>query len=133
VITPKRGNAMTAEELGLRLHQVRELRGRSLRDVAQEAGISASYLQKIERGQVKSPSPNVLYTLSEKLAVPYSELMRLVGYVVPREGGERTVMPGNMLAHALSSEELTEEESGAVAEYLAWFRDRAARRGAGSS
>jgi HTH-type transcriptional regulator, competence development regulator len=125
---------MTAEELGLRLQQVRELRGRSLRDVAEDAGISASYLQKIERGQVKSPSPNVLYTLAGKLAVPYSELMRLAGYVVPREGGDRTTMRGNVLAHALSSEELTDEESAAVAEYLAWFRQRrASRRGAGST
>jgi len=125
---------MTAEELGLRLQQVRELRGRSLRDVAEDAEISASYLQKIERGQVKSPSPNVLYTLAGKLAVPYSELMRLAGYVVPREGGERTAMRGNVLAHALSSEELTDEESAAVAEYLAWFRQRrASRRGAGST
>ncbi len=123
---------MTAEELGLRLQQVRELRNRSLRDVAASADISASYLQKIERGQVKNPSPNVLHTLAAELRIPYSELMRLAGYVVPRGGAGRTPMAGNVLAHALSSEELTEEESTAVAEYLAWYRQRrtATRRGA---
>ena len=124
---------MTAEELGLRLQQVRDLRNRSLRDVAEKAEISASYLQKIERGQVKNPSPNILHTLAKELGVPYAELMRLAGYVVPRDGAERTTMRGNVLAHALSSEDLTDEESAAVAEYLAWFRQRATRRGANSA
>lgn len=126
---------MTAEELGLRLQQVRELRGRSLRGVAEKVEISASYLQKIERGQVKKPSPNVLHKLAGELKIPYSELMKLAGYVVPHGSAGRTPMAGNVLAHALSSEELTEDESAAVAEYLAWYRQRraATHRGARSA
>jgi HTH-type transcriptional regulator, competence development regulator len=115
---------MSAKELGARLQQVRDVRSRSLRDVAESAGISASYLQKLERGDVKSPSPNVLYAVAQELKIPYSELMKLAGYVVPRGGQGRTPMPGNVLAHALSSEELTDEESSALAEYLAWYRQR---------
>lgn len=115
---------MSAEELGVRLRQVRELRGRSLRDAADSADISPTYLQKLERGQVKSPSPNVLYALAEQLGIPYSELMRLAGYVVPRGSQERTELPTSVLAHALSSEDLTEREAEELAKYLAWFRSQ---------
>lgn len=115
---------MSSEKLGERLKQVRELRGRSLRDVAAKAEISASYVQKLERGQVQNPSPNVLYALSDDLSVPYSELMKLAGYVVPRGGRERRPVADNMLAHALSSEDLTEDEAAELAKYLTWYRER---------
>lgn len=114
---------MSATELGERLTEVRRLRGGSLRDVAEKAGISAAYLQKLERGQVQGPSPNVLYALARALNTQYSGLMRMAGYVVPRGSVERTGS-GSMLTHALSSEELTEEEAREVAKYLAWFRSQ---------
>jgi transcriptional regulator with XRE-family HTH domain len=115
---------MTAEQLGTRLRQVREVRGWSLRETADKAEISATYLQKLERGQVKSPSPNVLYALSKPLNVPYSDLMRLAGYVVPRGSDERIPMGTNVLAHALSSEDLSEKEAEELAKYLSWFRSQ---------
>ena len=115
---------MAAGELGERLREIRALRGRSLRDVAQKTDISASYLQKLERGEVNSPSPNVLHALAKELKVPYSELMRLAGYVVPRGSRERTPMGNSVLAQALSSEDLTDEEAAELAKYLAWFREQ---------
>ncbi len=116
---------MTPEDLGARLREVRELRGVSLRKAAAESGISAAYLQKLERGDVKSPSPNVLFAVAEYLNVPYSDLMRLAGYVVPKNSAEeRTAPESNVLAHALSSEELTEDESRELAKYLTWYRQR---------
>ncbi len=115
---------MSAQELGQRLRQVRELRGWSLREASERAGISPAYLQKLEHGQVKGPSPNVLYALAEQLKVPYSELMKDAGYVVPRGSGGRQSVAPNMLAHALSSEELTGEEAQELAKYLAWFRSQ---------
>ncbi len=113
---------MSSEELGQRLKQVRDLRRRSLRDVADKAQISASYLQKLERGQVQNPSPNVLYAIATDLKVPYSEVMKLAGYVVPRGTKKRTPTVGNVMAHALSSEDLSEDEAGELAKYLAWYR-----------
>ena len=53
---------------GPRLRQVRELRRKPLSAIATEADISTAYLQKLEAGSVKQPSPNVLY----QLAVPRS-------------------------------------------------------------
>jgi transcriptional regulator with XRE-family HTH domain len=108
------------KELGAKLKDVRGLREMSIRDVAEAASISAAYLQKLESGDVKSPSPHILYALSEALEVPYSTLMQLAGFVVPT-GGDRTEQP-NLLAYALSSEELTEDEAEALASYLSWYR-----------
>lgn len=126
---------MAADGLGTQLRAVRDIKGLSLAAVAKPAGISAAYLQKLERGEVQNPSPHVLYKLAEVLDLPYPELMRLAGYVVPgqeRESGRDR--GGGLLAHAFSSEDLTQEELAALASYLAWYRhDRATRRGAGDA
>lgn len=114
------------ETLGGKLHAVRSLRNQSIRETAEGADISPTYLQKLERDQVQNPSPNVLYSLSKELKVSYSELMKLAGYVVPKGTSQRTPVGAGMLAHALSSEDLTEQEAEELAKYLAWYRSRAA-------
>ena len=120
---------MTAEQLGQQLQVVRKMRKLSLQGAAQPAGISATYLQKLERGEVKEPSPRVLYGLSESLEVPYDRLMSLAGYVVPGADAQRAA-DTNVLGFALSTERLSEDESNALAEYLSWYRyDRDRRRG----
>ena len=116
---------MSAEELGARLCQVRKLRGWSLREAAAKADISSAYLQKLESGQVQAPSPHVLYSLAEQLRAPYSTLMELAGYVVPDGAADRQALPNiNPLAYALSSEDLSENEAEALAQYLAWYRSQ---------
>lgn len=69
--------------LGPRLLHLRKLKGRSLKSVAEAAGISTAYLQKLERDEVKAPSPHVLRALGGALDCRYSELMELAGYVLP--------------------------------------------------
>lgn len=118
---------MAAVELGQRLREVRELRDRSLADVAAEAEISPAYLQKLEAGGVKQPSPNVLQKLARALDLDYTELMRLAGYVAPATPRGRRRR--NELTYALSSEPLTDEEAQELARYLDWFRDRKRRVG----
>lgn len=111
------------QTLGSRLRQARELRHQSLSAVAKEADISTAYLQKLEVDDVRAPSPNVLYKLSQALELAYAELMRLAGYIVPNEAasGKRR---RNELTHAMSSEELTEDEADELVEYLIWYRSR---------
>lgn len=118
---------MAGVELGQRLRDVRELRDRSLSDVATEAEISPAYLQKLEAGGVKQPSPNVLHKLAGALNLDYAEVMRLAGYVVP--DGPRTRRRKNELTYALSSEPLTDDEAEELARYLDWYRDRKKRVG----
>ena len=119
-----------SSELGDALARARAVKGRSLRAVADPAKISPTYLQKLERGEVRDPSPNVLYRLSGQLNLDYAELMRCAGYVVPSvdatEHGLRVVP----VSHALSSEPLTRDEEVALTSYLGYLRSQ---KGSGGS
>src|SRR5688572_21831991 len=118
---------MAAKELGAELRAVREFKGLSLAAVAEPAGISATYLQKLERGEVEAPSPHRLHALAEVLDISYTKLMELAGYIVPSANGDSRG-DVSLLAQALSAEELTEEELADLAEYLAFRRQREAAR-----
>lgn len=108
----------TGAELGPTLRSAREISGKSLKAVAGPAGISPAYLMKLERGEVTSPSPHILHRLARQLGIAYTDLMRLAGYVVPEPDGQRN----GVLAQALSSQDLTEEEARAVAAFLKVYR-----------
>ncbi len=107
-----------AARLGNTLRTARKLKGKSLKAVAEPAGISAAYLLKLEKGQVESPSPHILHRLAGELGIDYLELMRKTGYMVPDENATS----GGRLAHALSGEELTEDEERALAAFLKMLR-----------
>jgi HTH-type transcriptional regulator, competence development regulator len=107
-----------AKDLGTTLKSVRDMLGRSLKAVAEPAGISVAYLVKLEKSEVATPSPHVLHRLAETLGIEYLELMRLAGYVVPESDGPRT----NALAQALSSQDLTDDEARAVSAFLEILR-----------
>jgi len=70
-----------------RLAERRRERGESLKCVAEAAGISTAYLQKLERGEVRAPSPHVLRTLAAALDLPYAEVMGLAGYLDAFQSG----------------------------------------------
>lgn len=106
--------------LGATLKQAREVRELSAVDAARSAGISAAYLSKLENDAVKKPSPHVLHQLSEALAVPYAELMRLSGYRVPGEADH----DASVAVGAALFADLTEDERDELLEYLAWYRAR---------
>lgn len=118
---------MAAKELGAELRAVRDFKGLSLAAVAEPAGMSATYLQKLERGEVDSPSPHRLYALSLQLDVSYMRLMELAGYVVPRED-DAPRKNVSLLAQAFTAEDLSDEELADLAEYLAFRRQRAKQR-----
>lgn len=104
---------------GAVLKQARQVRKLSAGEVARAAGISAAYMSRLENDGVKRPSPNVLYRLSETLALPYSELMRLNGYRLTGEAESTTTT----IAGALFAD-LTDDERDELLEYLAWYRAR---------
>jgi len=109
-----------ARSIGAVLKLAREVRVLSAVEAARAAGISAAYLSKLENDAVKKPSPPVLHRLSEVLAVPYAELMRLCGYLVP---GETSARPAQAVETALFTD-LTDDERDELLEYLAWYRAR---------
>lgn len=107
-------------ELGDQLRNVRSTLGLSLKAVAEPAKISTTYLQKLEGGDVKNPSPNILHQLAEVLQIPYSTLMVLAGYVIP-DAGESKASP---FEHALASSDLSDDERRAVAAFIGHLRDQ---------
>lgn len=111
---------MMAASFGAVLKQAREVRELSAVDAARAARISAAYLSKLENDAVKRPSPLVLHQLSEALAVPYADLMRLNGYRVPGEsnGTTRATVGAALFA------DLSDGERDELLEYLAWYRAR---------
>lgn len=116
---------MTSADLAAALRAARNVKGRSLRSVAEAAKISPEYLRKLEGGDVRDPSPNVLYRLSEALELDYGDLMRRAGYVVPASQRKTAAASrGRAVSHALSSEPLTDEEELALTAYLRILRDQ---------
>jgi transcriptional regulator with XRE-family HTH domain len=105
---------------GALLRQAREVRAMSTLDAARAARISPAYLSKLENDAVKKPSPHVLHQLSEALAVPYAELMRLNGYRLPDEANGNA---GETLGAALFAD-VSDAEREELLEYLAWIRAR---------
>jgi transcriptional regulator with XRE-family HTH domain len=106
--------------IGAVLRRAREVRVLSAVEAARSAGISAAYLSKLENDAVKKPSPPVLHRLSQVLAVPYAELMRLSGYQVP---GESDARAADTVTAALFAD-VTDDERDELLEYLAWYRAR---------
>lgn len=109
-----------APSIGTVIRQAREVRQLSAGDAARAAGISAAYLNRLENGAVKKPSPHVLHQLGEALAVPYNDLLRLSGYPLPHEpDGAASLTVGAALFS-----DLTDDEREELIEYLAWYRAR---------
>jgi HTH-type transcriptional regulator, competence development regulator len=103
--------------LGDVLKSKRDLKGWSAAKAADEADVSPAYLSKLEAGNVKRPSPHILHQLAGALEIPYIELMRLAGYIVPSEGAP---VPG--VIAALMSEGVSEAEAADLMEYLKFRR-----------
>jgi len=109
-----------AATIGTTLRQAREVRELSAVEAARAAGISPAYLNRLENDAVKKPSPPVLHRLSQALGLPYAELMRLSGYLVP---DEQSPAGSAAIGDALFAN-LTEDEREELLEYLAWYRTR---------
>ncbi|HTP01804.1 MAG TPA: XRE family transcriptional regulator [Anaerolineales bacterium] len=68
---PKEHEAQSVN-VGVRLRELREARGASMRALAARSGLSANALSMIERGHT-SPSVSTLYKLADALDVPVTE------------------------------------------------------------
>ncbi|MBN1320509.1 MAG: helix-turn-helix domain-containing protein [Thermoleophilia bacterium] len=105
-------------ELATELRNARDQLGMSLQAVAETAKISAAYLQKLERGQVDTPSPHVLRRLGSSLGLPYMRLMELAGYLDEAEMAEARSREPSPSPHPLAGKKLTQEEWRAVGAFI---------------
>ena len=67
--------------LGTYLIQLRSEKGYSQRDLAEKCGVSGAEISRIESGKRQKPSPTLLKAIAQALAVEYSDLMKLAGYI----------------------------------------------------
>ncbi len=112
----------TLKELGAYLKRARESARTSLENVAAPAKISATYLHKLERGQVQNPSPRVLRRLAAVLGISYLTLMQLAGYLDAAQAAEAANRPP--APHPLKYAALTAEEWRALGAFVETLKAR---------
>jgi len=120
----KEGKERTSmTELGKLLRQLREMKGKSLRDVEDDTKkeISNAYLSQLERGVAENPSPHLLHKLAEYYDVPYETLMVAAGYVKPQAPGGSGANPSS-LEVLLKSAKLSPPEEEQVKQYIRFLR-----------
>ncbi len=106
-------NREEGTRLGRELKEARDAAGLSLRAVAEGADVSPAYVQKLERGDVRAPSPRRLERLAGVLGLDYGRLMAAAGYVVERPGTTKSPLEAK-----LASASLTQVEEQAVAAFI---------------
>jgi XRE family transcriptional regulator, regulator of sulfur utilization len=89
-----------ANDIGPRVHALRDAMGLSLRDLAQRSGVSAPMLSQVERGET-SPTLQVAARIAAGLELSLSQLLRLDegGAVTVVRRSERRKGPGAARGH----------------------------------
>lgn len=107
--------------LGQELSRLRSLKGWTLREVEEKTKkkVSNSYLYQLENGNVKEPSPNILYELSVVYGASYPELMKLAGFVVPSSSPQASQTSTSVAFNAL---DLSREETEEVMDFVEFLR-----------
>ncbi len=116
-----KGVTNVSKELGDKLRQYRNLKGLTLRDVERETKVSNAYLNQLEQGNIKEPSPHFLHKLANFYGVSYTNLLKLAGYLMPKEGAKAKKTAG--VAFSLLKD-LTEEEEEELLKYLEFIRQK---------
>src|SRR5438445_12846908 len=78
-------NQSEAKALGDQLRKRRLRLGQSVRALAQQAGITASTLWRLEAGVVRAPEPRALVRVASALGFSAAALFALAGYATPTE------------------------------------------------
>src|SRR5262245_53602032 len=87
---------MTELALGARIRSLRRARGQTLRGLADQAGVTESFLSQVER-EVASPSIATVRRIAQALDLTIAELFAeepTAGRVVRREDRRRIAYPG---------------------------------------
>jgi transcriptional regulator with XRE-family HTH domain len=104
------------EDLGEYLREQRREARLSLRQLAEQAGVSNPYLSQIERG-LRRPSAEVLKELAKALRISAETLYVRAGILDPQQDGERSVQ-----VSVLSDPTLTERQKQVLLDIYSSFR-----------
>ena len=104
------GDVARREAFGMQLRRVREVHEESLRTFGRRIGLSPSFINKLERGEVGPPKRSTIVSIAETLHTPAAPLLLAAGYVPDSNAADD---PGD-LALALLFADLTEYEKAVV-------------------
>lgn len=68
-------------EIGKYIEERRKIKALSIRQLAEKSGISHTEVWRLETGERKKPSPDVLKSLAPHLGISYEDLMKKAGYI----------------------------------------------------
>jgi transcriptional regulator with XRE-family HTH domain len=105
----------TVESLGEYLREQRESSRLSLRQLAEQAGVSNPYLSQIERG-LRRPSAEVLQQLAKALRISAEQLYLRAGIVSPDDG-----VGGSVELAVLGDRQLSERQKQTLLDVYASF------------
>ena len=117
---PRSKVGKTVESLGDYLRQQRESSRLSLRQLAEQAGVSNPYLSQIERG-LRKPSADILQQIAKALRISAETLYIRAGILEEREGTEDVAMA------VLRDPLLTEEQKQTLLRIYESFASEAKR------
>ena len=106
----------TADALGDYLKEQRLLARLSLRQLADQAGVSNPYLSQIERG-LRRPSAEVLQQIAKALRISAEQLYIRAGIISPEDG-----VGGSVELAVLNDTGLTERQKQSLLDVYASFR-----------
>jgi transcriptional regulator with XRE-family HTH domain len=112
---PRSKVGKTVESLGEYLREQRESSRLSLRQLAEQAGVSNPYLSQIERG-LRRPSAEVLQQLAKALRISAQQLYLRAGIVSPDEG-----VGGSVELAVLGDRQLSERQKQTLLDVYASF------------
>ena len=105
----------TVESLGDYLREQRISARMSLRQLAQQAGVSNPYLSQIERG-LRKPSADVLQQIAKALRISAEQLYIRAGIISPQDG-----VGGSVELAVLNDTGLTERQKQSLLDVYASF------------
>jgi transcriptional regulator with XRE-family HTH domain len=105
----------TVESLGEYLREQRVAAHLSLRQLAEQAGVSNPYLSQIERG-LRRPSAEVLQQIAKALRISAEQLYVRAGIVHPEDG-----VGGSVELAILGDTQLTERQKQSLLDVYASF------------
>ncbi len=71
--------------IGKYIKEHRIARGITGRELARQIGADTAYVVRLERGEYRSPRPDILANVATVLGVQMSDLYALAGYAVPKD------------------------------------------------
>jgi transcriptional regulator with XRE-family HTH domain len=118
----KDGIFTVSENFGLMIKHYRKIKNYSLKQLEELSGVSASYVNRLERGERKSPSITKILQLAEALGIPNSMLVATI--IKEPQASENVTLSDLFIKHEylLNGEELNRKARECllrITEYIA--------------